>query len=128
MVSLKWGCISDISDIMNQVSHPLVTPYTSAKGGDSALTRALAADLGGTGATDNALAPGYTETEFSQSGSKEFHAFINDWTLVRRWGLRDDICGSVVLLASDAGAFINGQTVTRSNGLRRCAWSMQSAT
>lgn len=61
----------------------------------------------------NGVAPGYIATEMNRAlvDDEEFTTWVLDNTPLRRWGRAEDIGPVAVFLASDAAAFITGQTI-----------------
>jgi NAD(P)-dependent dehydrogenase (short-subunit alcohol dehydrogenase family) len=81
MLHAGWGRIVNIASIAGLYGAPYITAYTASKHGVVGLTRALAAELSGSGVTVNAICPGYTETDMVD------HAVEN---IVRRTGMGAD--------------------------------------
>ena len=63
MIERGWGRLILVTSIVADLAVPGASSYIAAKGGLSALARALAAELGATGITSNALSPGFFATE-----------------------------------------------------------------
>ncbi len=119
MVARRSGRIIVMSSIMAVVARPNIAAYVAAKGGVTALTRALAAELGPQGVTCNAIAPGYISTEMTAdlAANPEFDDFVKTHTPLRRWGRPEEIASVAVFLASGAASFINGHTLVVDGGL-----------
>ncbi|HEU5096475.1 MAG TPA: SDR family oxidoreductase, partial [Reyranella sp.] len=69
--------------------------------------------------TANAIAPGYIRTEINVAlqQNKSFSAMLEQRTAAHRWGKPEDLRGALLLLASDAGAYITGHTLLVDGGL-----------
>jgi len=113
------GRIINITSIAGPLSRAGDAVYTMAKGGLSAMTRALAAELGGEGITVNAIAPGYfaTGTNAEMAQDPDIQAWLEQRTSLGRWGRPEEIAGTAVFLASDAASYITGETITVDGGL-----------
>ena len=114
------GAIVNVASIHGFVgSSPNNQPgYTAAKGGLINLTRELALEWARHGIRVNAMAPGYISTELTdemiagESGRK----WIERNTPMRRPGEVNELDGARLLLASDAGSYITGETITIDGG------------
>lgn len=118
MLARKYGRIVNISSVMAILGRASVAGYVSAKHGLIGLTKNLAAEYG-PHVTANAIAPGYIRTEFNVplQKNKDFSAMLERRTAAARWGKPEDLRGALLLLASDAGAYLTGHTLVVDGGL-----------
>ncbi|MBW2422525.1 MAG: SDR family oxidoreductase [Deltaproteobacteria bacterium] len=103
------GSIINISSILGSGAQSGYSAYCSSKGAVTQLTRSMALDLGRYGIRVNAIAPGWFITEMNEDHltSEKGQAYL-DRTPARRAGKVEELVGPIVLLASQAGSFVNG--------------------
>jgi NAD(P)-dependent dehydrogenase (short-subunit alcohol dehydrogenase family) len=91
--------------------------YTSAKAAVLQLTRAMAAELVGSGIRANALAPGTTDTDMVRNNDEAAQQRMVEAALIRRMASPEEIANGALFLASDASSFMTGQCLVLDGGL-----------
>ena len=93
--------------------------YSVAKAALLQLARSLAREFGPDGITCNAIAPGLVPTDFSRAlwEDDKLNRRIVNATMLKRAGTPDEIGGVCVFLASEAGAYVTGQTIVIDGGM-----------
>lgn len=115
----KGGKIINIGSLMSSVARPTVGAYTASKGGVRLLTQSMAAEWAEHGIQTNAIGPGYMITEMTQPlvDDPKFNDWIVGRTPSKRWGVPEDLVGTVVYLASPASSYVNGQIIYVDGGM-----------
>ncbi len=117
----EGGTVINISSIVGAAPWPQAVLYSSTKAAVNNLTRGLALELASRKVRVNAVAPGTTESE----GTSDLHLFEGDEgkkviasTPLGRLGTPADIARVVVFLASDDSAWVTGEVIRASGGLK----------
>jgi NAD(P)-dependent dehydrogenase (short-subunit alcohol dehydrogenase family) len=111
------GSIINVSSILGHRVAGNVLPYTVSKAGLEQMTRALALEWARHGIRVNALAPGYVETDLNRDFfASEAGAAMIRRIPQRRLGRASDLDGALLLLASDASAYMTGSSVVVDGG------------
>ena len=117
MKERKWGRIIHISSVMGFVSKEGRNIYSVTKSGLIGFARATALDLGAFGITVNCIAPGpfLTDLPMNLLSDEEKKSFAKT-TALGRWGDPKELVGPALLLATDAGSYITGETLVVDGG------------
>jgi NAD(P)-dependent dehydrogenase (short-subunit alcohol dehydrogenase family) len=112
------GAIVNISSLNAFYGLEQISVYGPAKAGLSQLTRVMALEWTQYGIRANAIAPGYMDTPLAAPiwADPDRRRWIFNRTPMRRPGRPDELVGLCLLLASDAGSFITGQTIVVDGG------------
>lgn len=117
----EGGSIINISSAVSTFTPPNSAVYTGTKGAVDAITKALAKELGPRNIRVNAINPGMVVTEGVRAGgfdNGEFRKQIETLTPLGRIGQPDDVAPAAVFFASNDAAWITGETLVVSGGLR----------
>jgi gluconate 5-dehydrogenase len=112
------GSVINLSSVGGHVGLVRSTPYCASKGGVEMLTKALALEWATRGVRVNCLAPGYVDTDLTSSllHHETLGKPFLDHTPMGRFGEPRDLAGSAVFLASDASAYMTGQSLVVDGG------------
>lgn len=117
MKARRWGRIVHIASIMGFVSNNGRGTYSATKSALIGLAHAGALDLGSHGITVNCIAPGPFLTDLpARLLSMEEKERFSRRTALGRWGEPKELVGPLLLLVSDAGSYITGETLVVDGG------------
>lgn len=106
--------ISSVNGLKGQFGQ---TNYSAAKAGMIGFTKALAYEGARAGVTANVIAPGYTATPMVSAIREDILESIRNEVPMKRLARPEEIAEAVAYLASDAGAYITGETLSVNGGL-----------
>jgi len=117
MMKARTGRIINITSVVAASGNAGQTNYTAAKAGMIGFTKSLAQEVGSRNITVNAVAPGLIDTDMTRElpdGQRE--ALLGSIPL-GRWGQPEEIASVVAFLASDAAAYVSGETIQVNGGM-----------
>jgi 3-oxoacyl-[acyl-carrier protein] reductase len=106
------GRIINMSSIIATTGYNGLSVYGATKAAATGLTRSLAREVGKLGITVNAIAPGFIDTELTQTLSEDQRKRIAGRSALRRLPEVDDVARMVEYLLGDGGRNITGSVLT----------------
>ena len=117
MIKKRSGRIISITSVVGSMGNAGQSNYAAAKAGIMGFTKSLAREVGVRGITVNTVAPGFIETDMTDSISDEQKEILSSQIPIGRLGTTNEVAQSVLFLAGDSGSYITGQTLHVNGGM-----------
>lgn len=111
MTKARWGRIINISSVVGSMGNPGQSNYAAAKAGMEGFSRALASELGSRGITVNCVAPGFIQTDMTESMSAEQREALLSRVPAGRLGEAGEVASVVAFLAGESAGYVSGETI-----------------
>ncbi|NBV41589.1 3-oxoacyl-[acyl-carrier-protein] reductase [bacterium] len=117
MLKQKYGRIINISSVVGVMGNQGQANYAASKAGMIGFAKSIAKELGAKGVTCNVVAPGFIETEMTESLPKDYLDNIMALVPLKRLGTSQEVADLVLFLASDMSSYITGQVIAIDGGM-----------
>lgn len=119
MQARRWGRVVAIGSVQQVKPHNEMLVYAGTKAAQASWMRNLATQVTADGVTVNNVSPGFIETARNADvlADPAWRESVRTRVPVQRLGVADDCAGTVLLLCSEAGSYINGADIAVDGGL-----------
>lgn len=117
MAKARWGRIINISSVVAGMGNAGQANYCAAKAGVEGFTRSLAKEMSNRGITANCVAPGFIDTDMTKKLDDKQRETMLEIIPAGRLGEPNEVAAVVAFLASDAAAYVSGETIHVNGGM-----------
>jgi 3-oxoacyl-[acyl-carrier protein] reductase len=117
MMKARHGRIINIGSVVGLSGNPGQANYAAAKAGVIGFSKSLAHEVASRNITVNTIAPGFIESDMTRALEASQVEALQARIPSGRLGSAEDVAAAVVYLASDAGAYVTGETLNVNGGL-----------
>jgi 3-oxoacyl-[acyl-carrier protein] reductase len=117
MMKKRAGRIINIGSVVGTMGNAGQANYAAAKAGVIGFSKSLAREVASRGITVNVVAPGFIQTDMTDELTEDQKAATLANVPAGRLGKPDEIAAAVTYLASDAAAYVNGETIHVNGGM-----------
>ena len=118
MMKQRYGRIINLSSVVGIFGNAGQVNYAASKAGIIGMTKSAARELGSRGITVNAIAPGFIQTDMTDSLSDDMKNQMLGAISLGSFGKVEDIAYTAAFLASDRARYITGQVIQVDGGIR----------
>jgi 3-oxoacyl-[acyl-carrier protein] reductase len=117
MIKKRSGRIISITSVVGVMGNAGQSNYGAAKAGIIGFTKSLAREVGVRGVTVNAIAPGFIETDMTDSLPDDQKEALAAQIPMGRLGTTNEVAQAVLFLAGESGSYITAQTIHVNGGM-----------